>query len=157
MVIMNTNPTDETRRPGTPVSHSDSDSSTSTLAENELQTLLTLLRKKIHKYEKAKRSGDKDASAKLEREILVAMRNLSENHPDAAERAEWQQKAEAFAKAPENGSERDNMLLDIGKGLAMIIAAPFLLVGRVLYGVGLFTKGVGNLLTGGTIDRAMKK
>ncbi|KAJ7474260.1 hypothetical protein FB451DRAFT_1248445 [Mycena latifolia] len=133
---------------------STSDSDTATLTEEEWQENLSKLQKKLRKYNRAKKRGDEEAIKRLMREIGQDMRSLAESHADPKVRAEWKEKADEFDRAPEG--EQENMLMDIGKGLGIIIISPFLLAGGVLYGVGLFTKGLGNLLTGGAIGRLAK-
>ncbi|KAJ7139122.1 hypothetical protein C8R44DRAFT_727231 [Mycena epipterygia] len=132
-------------------STSDSESSeTPTLTEEEWQEVLSQLKRKLRKLKKYKEQGRHEAAIKrLLREIEGLMRKLAQNHPDPKVRAEWTRKADEFNKASER--EKENMLLDIGKGLGIIIVSPFLLPGGVLYGVGLFTKGLGNLLTAGKL------
>ncbi|KAJ7152469.1 hypothetical protein C8R46DRAFT_1121307 [Mycena filopes] len=121
--------------------------------EEKWQEMLAKLQKLLKKYDRAKKRGDEEAMKRLAADIEASMRAMADTHPDPAVKAEWTTKADDFGKAPEDAKE--NMLLDIGKGLALIIASPFMLAGGVLYGVGLFTKGLGNLLTGGAIGRAM--
>ncbi|KAF8208949.1 hypothetical protein K438DRAFT_1811476 [Mycena galopus ATCC 62051] len=82
------------------------------------------------------------------------MRKLADASDDLEKRAEWTRKADEFSKGSDD--DKENMLMDIGKGLGIIVAAPFLLAGGVLYGVGLFAKGLGNLLSGGAIERRLK-
>ncbi|KAF7378156.1 MFS general substrate transporter [Mycena sanguinolenta] len=128
-------------------------SDTETVIEEEWQALLQLLRKSLKQYNRAKTANDQAAMKKLAKEIEEIMRKLADSHSDSAEQAEWTRRANEFSKASDAGKE--NMLLDIGKGLGIIIAAPFILAGGVLYGTGLFVKGLGNLLTGGAIGRAL--
>lgn len=131
---------------------SSSDSSeTATLTEEEWQKNYSKLQKKLRKYNRAKKRGDEETVKRLVREIGEDMRNLGEGHSDPAARAEWTRKADEFDKAPE--SEKENMLMDIGIGLGLLVASPFLLAGGVLYGVGRLTQGLGNLLTGGKVGK----
>ncbi|KAJ7159558.1 hypothetical protein C8R46DRAFT_1108595 [Mycena filopes] len=132
---------------------SSSESSSDTLAEEKWQEMLAKLQKLLKKYDRAKKRGDEEAMKRLATDIEASMRAMADTHPDPAVKAEWTTKADDFGKAPDDA--KDNMLLDIGKGLALIVASPFMLAGGVLYGVGLLTKGLGNLFTGGAIGRAM--
>ncbi|KAJ7150468.1 hypothetical protein C8R43DRAFT_494761 [Mycena crocata] len=137
---------------------SSSDSSDKTASEEEYQhrkeQFKAKLGKKLKKYERAKKRGD-DAKAKtLLEEILAEMRDFAETSPNAEDSAYWRSKADALEKASESGDkESANILADIGMGLGIIVASPFLLAGGVLYGVGRWTKGLGNLLTGGSAGR----
>ncbi|KAJ6531673.1 hypothetical protein DFH09DRAFT_1326430 [Mycena vulgaris] len=107
------------------------------------------LQKKLRQYNRAKKRGHEETVKRRMREIP----GLGEGHSDPEVHAEWIRKAEAFETASEE--DKQNMLLDIGKGLGIIIVSPFLLAGGVLYGVGLFIIGLGDL-TGGTIGRLGK-
>ncbi|KAJ7671847.1 hypothetical protein B0H17DRAFT_1084809 [Mycena rosella] len=129
-------------------------SDTGTLTEEEWQEMLSKLKKKLRRYEQAKKRGDEETIKRLVREIGQLMSSLADGHSDPEVRAEWTRKANNFEKAPEEAKE--HMLLDIGKGLGIIVASPFLVAGGILYGVGLFAQGVGNLLTGGIIGRVAK-
>ncbi|KAF7368664.1 Telomerase Cajal body protein 1 [Mycena venus] len=127
---------------------------TATLTEEELKAKVLKLHKKIKKYDRALKKGEMAKAKRLAREIEEDTREIAACHSDPAERAEWMKKADKFANAWD--TDKEYMLLDIGKGLGLIVASPFMLAGGVLYGVGLLTKGLGNLLTGGTIGRALK-
>ncbi|KAJ7058750.1 hypothetical protein C8F01DRAFT_1147103 [Mycena amicta] len=81
------------------------------------------------------------------------MRDLAAHHPTLEDRTRWAVKADELEKAPDG--EKEHILMDIGKGLGLIIALPFILAGGILYGVGLFVKGVGNILTGGIMRDAV--
>ncbi|KAJ7744134.1 hypothetical protein B0H16DRAFT_994753 [Mycena metata] len=125
-----------------------------TLSEPEWQEKLSKLKKKFNKYQRAKERGEDERAKTLRVKIETDMRDFAYNHPDTAMRAEWKTKLDELSKTADE--DKDNMFLDIGMGLGLIVASPFILAGGVLYGVGLLTKGLGNLLTGGAIGRAMK-
>ncbi|KAJ6594823.1 hypothetical protein B0H19DRAFT_1366589 [Mycena capillaripes] len=133
---------------------STAESETPTLSEEEWQRERANLGKKFEKYYRAKEQEEKAKVKKLEHELWQDMHSLAASHSDPAVRTEWKKKAEDFRRAAEAGEE--SMVMDIAKGLGLIVAAPFLLAGTVLYGVGLLTKGLGNLFTGGRIGAAMK-
>ncbi|KAJ6480402.1 hypothetical protein C8R45DRAFT_905959 [Mycena sanguinolenta] len=130
-------------------------SNTETVTGDEWQALQKLLSKKLKEYNQAKTAGDRAAKKKLAKGIEALMRALADSHTDPAVQAEWTSKADEFSKASD--ARKDNMLLDIGKGLGLAIASPLLMAGGILYGLGLFGKGMGNLLTGGTIGRALNR
>jgi hypothetical protein len=92
-----------------------------------------------------------------EEKILSGMRDIGEAHPDPEERKKWSAKAEAFEKA-DDPEHKSSILRDVGSGLAIILATPFVLAGAVivaagaiLYGVGSLVKGIGNALSFGTV------
>ncbi|KAJ6594725.1 hypothetical protein B0H19DRAFT_913066, partial [Mycena capillaripes] len=111
--------------------------------EEEWQRKRANLDKKFKKYQRAKERGDTAKAKKLEYELWQDMLSLAASHSDPAVRAEWKKKAEDFIRAAETGDE--SMVMDIAKGLGLVVAAPFILAGTALYGVGLLTKGLGNL------------
>jgi len=118
------------------------------------QAALRDLQRLIEQYEAAKGRDDQEAINVLEPKIAAAMRRLSEGHPDPRVREYWKTRAENFAGGDKK--EKEHILADVGKGLLILLATPFVLVGGVLfaaggiiYGVGSVVKGLGNLLTGG--------
>ncbi|KAJ7433427.1 hypothetical protein B0H11DRAFT_2121754 [Mycena galericulata] len=129
-------------------------SDTPTLTEQEWEEIYSKVQKKLREYKRAQERGDKEGVKRLVREIGGLMRSLAEGASDPEKRADWKRKAEEFDKASESGKE--NMLMDIGVGLGIIIASPFLLAGGILYGVGRLTQGLGNLLTGGNVGKFLK-
>ncbi|KAJ7649574.1 hypothetical protein DFH06DRAFT_555452 [Mycena polygramma] len=136
-------------------STSDSDASeTPTMTEEEWQQKLADLKKEFKKYDRAKKRGDEAKVKRLEGGIWAATRALAEGAKDPKIRAEWEKKADNFKTAADG--EKENVLMDIAKGLGLIVASPFILAGGVLYGVGLVTKGLGDLLTGGKASAAMR-
>jgi hypothetical protein len=112
-----------------------------------------MLQRTFREYNRAKTQGDDDeeAARRLAREIEQLMGRLADSDGDPATSVEWTRRADEWRAASD--TQKDNILLDIGKGLGLIVAPPFLGAGGVLYGAGLFVKGSGNLLTGGYIER----
>jgi len=122
--------------------------------EENWREALRQLQGLMSQYEGARSETVKN---RLARQIVDAMRRLGSIHPDQAVRQHWRERADAFNSADEKGKE--HILADVGKGLVILLATPFLLVGAVLfaaggilYGAGTFVKGVGRLLTGGVFD-----
>ncbi|KAF7306214.1 MFS general substrate transporter [Mycena indigotica] len=115
---------------------------------SELEQLVKL---KLRQYERERQPSE---AKQLQKEIIKLMRQLADTHPEPCERKRWEEQADNLDNATEE--EREHILLDIGKGLGLILVLPFLFAGGVLYGVGLFVKGVGNLLTGGAIKKAFE-
>ncbi|KAJ6612130.1 hypothetical protein B0H10DRAFT_2053634 [Mycena sp. CBHHK59/15] len=107
--------------------------------EAQWQDNLQRLRKKIRKYNWTKR-GDEKA-------ILGAMRDLAGSHSDPQVQAYWNQRANEFEKAPE--ADKKAILTHIGKGLAILIAAPFAIAGGILLAAGMALRATGNLIAGG--------
>lgn len=114
-----------------------------TFSEVEWKTKLKQLEKKIRKYNRSK-NGPSEAS-----DIVESMRDLSTSHPDPQVQAYWNQRADAFEKAPD--ADRKSILLDVGRGLAILIAAPFAIVGALLIGTGMLLRASSNLITGGKV------
>ncbi|KAJ6480405.1 hypothetical protein C8R45DRAFT_905963 [Mycena sanguinolenta] len=138
-----------------PSSLTASNTETVTVTGDEWQALQKLLSNKLREYNQAKTTGNRAAKKKLAKGIEALMRALADSHNDPAVQAEWTSKADEFSKASD--ARKDNMLWDIGKGLGIVIASPFMLAGGILYGTGLFMKGMGNLLTAGAIGRTLNR
>src|ERR1700761_454764 len=107
-----------------------------------------LIVQNLKRYELAQ---DRNEVEQLRRTILRLMAGLAEIHPDRVKRERYDAKTKEFEEASD--AQKENVLLDIGKGLGMIVVSPFLLTGGVLYGVGLFLRGLGNAFTGGALGR----
>ncbi|KAF8211687.1 hypothetical protein K438DRAFT_2011183 [Mycena galopus ATCC 62051] len=110
----------------------------STITEEEWKEKLQKLEGKIRKYNWMKR-GDETA-------IVKSMRDLAASHNDPQVQAYWTRRANEFEKAPD--PDKKAILKDIGRGLGILIAAPFAIAGAVLIGTGMLLKAGGNFLTG---------
>lgn len=110
------------------------------ISDAEWQAKLKKLQKKIRKYNWTRR-GDETA-------IVAAMRDLAASHTDAEVRAYWTRRAAEFEAAPD-ADKRSAVLGDVGRGLAVLIAAPFAIAGGILLAAGMLVKAGGDLLTGG--------
>jgi hypothetical protein len=101
-----------------------------------------MLQRTLREYNRAKTQArgddDEEAARRLVGEIEQLMR-LADSDGDPATSVEWKRRADEWSAASD--TQKDNMLLDIGKGLDLIVAPPFLGAGGVLYGAGLFVKG----------------
>nr|GAT47305.1 MFS general substrate transporter [Mycena chlorophos] len=86
-------------------------------------------------------------------EIVDEMRYLAAKHPEAAERADKTKTFDDVLAAGGSEEEKAHVLMEVGRGLGMIIVAPFMLVGGVLYGVGTVVKGLGTFFSGGKFGR----
>ncbi|KAJ7929071.1 hypothetical protein B0H13DRAFT_2310936 [Mycena leptocephala] len=111
--------------------------SESSISEAEWKAKLKKLEKKIRKYNWTKQ-GDEA--------IVLSMRDLAASHNDPQVQAYWNRRATEFERAPD--SDKKAILMDIGRWLAILIAAPFAIVGAMLMGTGMLIKGAGSLLSG---------
>ncbi|KAF8910611.1 hypothetical protein CPB84DRAFT_1635768, partial [Gymnopilus junonius] len=84
--------------------------------------------------------------ARAAENVASGMHAVADAHPDEKTRRKWHQNADNFMNA--SPEERDNALKDIGKGLLMIIATPFVLAGLGLYAAGTIVGGVASVLKG---------
>ncbi|KAF8211678.1 hypothetical protein K438DRAFT_1807712 [Mycena galopus ATCC 62051] len=109
------------------------------ITETEWKEKLQKLEGMIRKYNWMKR-GDEPA-------IVEAMRDLAASHNDPQVQAYWTHRADKFEKAPD--SDKKAILKDVVQGLAIFVAAPFIIVGAFFTGTGMAFKAVGNVLTGG--------
>ncbi|KAJ7086685.1 hypothetical protein C8R44DRAFT_893480 [Mycena epipterygia] len=114
--------------------------------EAEWQAKLKKLQKKVRKYNWTKQ-GD-------EAIIVDSMRELARSHNDPQVQAYWNRRANDFEKAPD--SDKKAILTDIGRGLAILIAAPFAIAGGILLAAGMFLKASGDILTGGKTSALTK-
>jgi len=90
----------------------------------------------------------------IDANIVVTMRRIGDAYPDGEERRKWHAKADAYKAG--NAEEKEHILMPLAKGLAILIATPFVLAGGVIfaagaiiYGAGKVVQGLGTLLTGG--------
>ncbi|KAJ7667489.1 hypothetical protein DFH06DRAFT_219322 [Mycena polygramma] len=118
----------------------------SLLGEVQWQLKLKKLEKTIRKYNWTKK-GD-------EALIVASMRDLAASHTDPQVQAYWTRRADQFEKAPD--ADKKALLMDIGRGLAILIAAPFAIAGALLMGTGMLLKASGNFLTGGRGSKFIK-
>ncbi|KAJ6530343.1 hypothetical protein DFH09DRAFT_1156967 [Mycena vulgaris] len=116
------------------------------ISEAEWQIKLKKLQKKIRKYNWTKR-GD-------EAIIVQSMRDLAASHTDPEVQTYWNRRANEFEKAPD--TDKTAILKDIGRGLAILIAAPFAITGAILLGAGMLLKASGDMLTGGKTSALTK-
>ncbi|KAJ7499473.1 hypothetical protein FB451DRAFT_1205571 [Mycena latifolia] len=116
------------------------------LSEVEWQTKLKKLQQKVRKYNWTKR-GDEAA-------ICASMRDLAASHSDPQVQAYWNRRADEFEKAPD--SDKKAILGDIGRGLAILIAAPLAICGALLLGTGMLLKASGDMLMGGKASALTK-
>jgi hypothetical protein len=108
------------------------------ISEAEWQAKLKKLEKKIRKYNWTKQ-GDEAA-------IVLSMRDLAASHNDPQVQAYWNRRATEFERAPD--SDKKAILMDIGRGLVILMAAPFAIAGALLMGTGMLIKAGGSLLSG---------
>jgi hypothetical protein len=97
-------------------------------------------------YEAARKAGDAIGMAAAHANIIRYSREVATLSEDPKVREEWALKTERLEKA-ESEEERNSALHDIGIGLAALVAAPFIVVGGVLFGVGKLVQGIGRLFS----------
>jgi hypothetical protein len=112
------------------------------------------LKKQMELYEVALKNGDDRKTEEEARKTVASIRNVGDSHTDPRVKKEWHEKAEKFSKA--SPSKRVTLFDDVGKGLIILLATPFMLAGSavfaagsILYGAGLVVRGLGNVLTEG--------
>jgi len=118
----------------------------SSVDEVEWQINLKKLEKKIRKYNWS-RKGD-------EAGIVASMRDLAASHSDPQVQAYWNRRADEFEKAPD--SDKKALLMDIGRGVGILFAAPFAIVGAFLIGAGMILRASGNIISGGQVKKLSK-
>ncbi|KAJ7612561.1 hypothetical protein FB45DRAFT_301677 [Roridomyces roridus] len=146
---------DGTRRASTDSSSSDS---TTIDTEGEWKS------QNLPRFEKLKRKfdraneGDKksERAARYAEKLVDLMKEFARTHPNAAERAKWEKRADDFKTSRAGGSDGGKILMDIAMGVGIIVAAPFAVAGAVLYGVGRLLTGIGNGLTGGQAGKTFE-
>jgi hypothetical protein len=114
--------------------------------EERWQRALRDLQRLMGRYEQAKRSGDEALSNGLAHEIVRTMQRLATMHSDPRVRELWRNRAEEFSAA--DADVKAHILDDIGKGLLILLATPFALVGAVLFAAGGIVYGVGSVVKG---------
>jgi len=119
-------------------------------------TALDNLNTQMVTYNVVSKQGDDVETEAEAQKVAAAMRNVGDSHADPRITKEWHKKAQRFSKA--GPSERVELFDDIGKGLLILLATPFLLAGAaifaagaIVYGAGTLVKGLGNVLTGGLL------
>ncbi|KAJ7229164.1 hypothetical protein GGX14DRAFT_327973, partial [Mycena pura] len=106
-------------------------------SEAEWQVKLKKLEKKIRKFNWGVGRGDEAA-------IIASMRDLATSHPDPEIQTYWSRRADQFERAPD--SDKMAILKDITRGLAIMIASPFAIMGAIFMGTGMALKAGGNLI-----------
>lgn len=87
--------------------------------------------------------------------IVSLFQELRENHPDPEFRQRMAQDAEEWEHADEK--KRNVIIYPLLRGLGMLVAAPFLIVGTVFHGTGQLLIGFSNILTTGSFKSKSKK
>ncbi|KAF7319032.1 6PF2K domain-containing protein [Mycena chlorophos] len=111
-------------------------------SEAEWKAKLDSLENRIEKYSNTK---SRNRSAGDEAAILASMRDLAVSHPDPEVKTYWTGQANAFEKA--SGDDKLAVLKDVGRALATLIAAPFVIAGMLLIGTGQVLKASGDWIS----------
>lgn len=130
--------------------------------DENVRAALRALQLLIDRRAEILRQANNDELGRIDRQIPVAMRDVGDAYHDQNTRRHWYQRAEEYERSPPD--QREHILMPLARGLGILIATPFLLVGgivggtlfaagSILYGAGMAVKGLGTLLTGGFFRR----
>jgi len=129
--------------------------------EKKFRKLVEELKTTIERYKAARRKANKETLKKLEEKVTVLMNAVADASTDPNVARHYKEKAEKFSKA--HAEDKENIAMDVAKGLGMILAAPFVLAaagvfvaGTVVYGVGTLVQGIGNVLTFGGVGKGLR-
>ncbi|KAJ7223278.1 hypothetical protein GGX14DRAFT_427291 [Mycena pura] len=139
--------------PSVDVPDSSDKATTATLTEAGWEQLEVHLKQSLKTYEQAR---DRAEIERLQGTILRLMQALAKVHPEARERRQYDAKAKEFQRAPD-ARKAGILVVEIGRGLGLLIASPFFIVGGALYGFGLVFRGAANLVTGGAIGKLVAR
>ncbi|KAF9463981.1 hypothetical protein BDZ94DRAFT_1115193, partial [Collybia nuda] len=117
--------------------------------EAQWKEALEALKTAMITYNQTSKTGSPKHEHALEAtasEVVDKMRRLGDMHTDPAVKKEWGERAEQFEKAGKG--ERGIMSNDVVKGLAILLATPFALVGAVLFAAGTIVYGAGSVVRG---------
>lgn len=125
--------------------------------EDAIRVQLVALQGLMRQREEARALDDPVAIRAIEKRIVATMRLVGDAYPAGEARNEWHRRADAYERG--NAEEREHILMPLAKGLGILIATPFAIVGGVifaagaiLYGAGKTVMGLGHLLTGGAFQ-----
>ena len=74
------------------------------------------------------------------------MRRVARMQPDPAEQRLWNERADRFAMGKETAN--DSMLVEFGKGWALLLGTPLVVGGAAVFGVGAMLYGTGKIIIG---------
>ncbi|KAF9075018.1 hypothetical protein BDP27DRAFT_1316345 [Rhodocollybia butyracea] len=155
-------PSEEAQVNGHPVKDSqsqskDAPSATSPLAgdlpapytedeEQRFRNLAVQLREAIDAYKTARsQNRDEETMKRNQENVLRLMSEVADAAPDPKVKAHYKDKATKFLKASST-KEKDRVLHEIGKGLIIILSAPFAIAAAALYTTAGILQGTGHLL-----------
>ncbi|KIJ40540.1 hypothetical protein M422DRAFT_82927, partial [Sphaerobolus stellatus SS14] len=104
-------------------------------------------RKMIEYREVVDRSGSPTEKAGAAENVATAMEEAAESHTDPKVKKYLKKKAIKFREA-KTDEERDSVLMDIGKGISLLLMTPFALVGAALLAAGMILDGVAKIAKG---------
>jgi hypothetical protein len=132
--------------------------STSSTEEQVWKQSLDVLEKQVVVYENTSKQGDDEATVTATMGVAEAMRRVGDSFIDPEVKRKWHDWANKFSIG--HPEERESTLVDAKKGLFLLIATPFAVVGAsifavgaMLYGAGLVVKSLGNVATCGFFNR----
>jgi len=91
--------------------------------------------------------ADPERKAAAVEGVAAAMEEAAESHNDPKVKQYWTQNAQKFRGASDE-FERESLLEDVVKGIALIIGTPFALVGAALMAAGMILEGITKVLKG---------
>ncbi|KAH9949831.1 hypothetical protein B0H21DRAFT_69545 [Amylocystis lapponica] len=114
--------------------------------EDQWKVALVHLQRQIELYKDAKSTGDKEEADRAADAIPEYMHRAADIHPDHDVKAKMNKDADEFANADEK--TRESMLHPLAKGLLILLATPFALVGAALFAAGGIVYGTAKVLEG---------
>ncbi|CAL1712111.1 unnamed protein product [Somion occarium] len=124
--------------------------------EEEWRQIILQLTIENKRYQDASKSKNSSAIAQHSESIPALMYRAADVHPDPKVKEKFRKNAETWGRA--GTDEREEMTHPIAKGLAMLLVAPFVMAGGVvfaagaiLYGAGMVFVGLGDALTFGRL------
>ncbi|KZT27914.1 hypothetical protein NEOLEDRAFT_1130415 [Neolentinus lepideus HHB14362 ss-1] len=122
--------------------------------ETAWRTAIEDLDAQMKRYEETRRTGDKEAEQEESRKLVDAMNQIADSHPDPRVQEEWRKKAQAFDTGSD--TEKQSLLGDIGKRIAVLFTVPFALVGAVVFATSAAIYGAGNMV-GNVLQRTRSR
>ncbi|KAF9075019.1 hypothetical protein BDP27DRAFT_1359215 [Rhodocollybia butyracea] len=114
--------------------------------ERHFRDLAVQLHGSIGTYTTARSENrDEEMMKRNQGNVFRLMNEVADAAPDPEVKAHYRDKATKFSKAS-SMNEKDRILQDIGRGLIIMISAPFAIAAAALFVSGTLIQGVGRLL-----------
>ena len=125
-----------------------------TTNDGEWYTVLHQLTIQTKKYEGLTKRKDAAERKRTSLEILALLRRASEIHPDSGVRSKFRMDAEAWERGDRKGVKNKLRPFKLFmQGSTLIVTAPLLMAGIILYGTGKLIAGIGDMLAFGQLDK----